>query len=105
MIRMDEKKKPLTFADFLLLVKQTKKRWCIRRSATRTRGGFCPIIAVARHLKVVDTRLTNGDWQLAATRIKLPIRIAERIIAAADGSDIPTRKQLLSACGLKEQTR
>lgn len=100
------KKKALNRAGFLRLLRKTKRRWHAdqvddrTRYALRCQDGRCPIIAVALSKGYVGP-IGNFCWHEAAQWLRLPYRLGQQIVKAADSSDnTPLHKALFKACGI-----
>lgn len=88
----------MTYEHFLDRLRATPRGWRVTpRGLIRTQGviGKCPITAVSRG---------SAPAYVAADEIGLGREMAERIMAAADGSvhEGEIRRDLLKACGLAE---
>jgi len=72
----------------------------------RCAKGDCPIVAVANSKRRFTTEsFQNHSWEDAANFLGLDLRLAERVVEAADNPHAPLRQQLLAALGLEEPTR
>jgi hypothetical protein len=75
-------------------------KWQLREGSglIRCEQGWCPIVAAYNHRKGVRAFLptTNGDWYGASRALRIPVKVAQAIVRAADNTTAsPLRQQLL----------